>query len=440
MLQLVQKYRGTIKLREKIQPLVSIGIRGLSLVAGFAITLALGHKMGATAIGQYSVITQSALFLSVLAVGGLDLAIVRLCSAALSHGVALQRALILEITLYSSALVALVIMIAIFAQNHGVAVLFQGEAPQGALAALIAIMLSRVLTRIAGALLRSQKAYSWGQAVEVLLIPAVVLVQIQFSDFTNASQVLIATAISGVIIGLLALAACWFLAKPGRHPDSPPIKAIFRVAVPLWGVAIFLNIADWYALATASALFGIEEAGRYRVALQIGNALSIVSMAMFSLFSPQISAAYARKDLHAIGRIARTATRLSIIIVLPIALVLSYFAQPILIHVREDFAPAEIVLQIAIFGQAAYAMFGPSGLVMAMTGHERIQLAQTVIGTLAILVAAPVAGYYFGLAGISLSVTLVLVSRNAFSMYSVWKLLGINVMTGKVRPRPVQED
>ena len=53
---------------------------------GFAITWFIGNRMGPVANGHYALITQTAMFLSVAAAGGIDLAMVRDFSAATAHG------------------------------------------------------------------------------------------------------------------------------------------------------------------------------------------------------------------------------------------------------------------------------------------------------------------------------------------------------------------
>ncbi len=58
-----------------IDSLGSIGIRGLSILAGFGITFYIGREMGPVANGQYALVTQTAMFLSIVAVGGVAIAI-----------------------------------------------------------------------------------------------------------------------------------------------------------------------------------------------------------------------------------------------------------------------------------------------------------------------------------------------------------------------------
>ena len=214
------------------------------------------------------------------------------------------------------------------------------------------------------------------------------------------------------------------------------MRDLMSSALPLWGVAIALNVADWYGLAVAAHLLGIADAGLFRVASQVGGALTIVGLGLFSVYSPQIGAAHAKDDRREIAMLTRTATRLSVVFVLPAAAVLVVAAEPILALFGPAFVPAANALRVFTIGQAVYAMTGPAGITLAMTGHERVNFAITVTGTLALFVMAPVGAYFGGLTGLSAGLVIALVGRNIASLIAVDRLLGINVATGAIRMRP----
>ena len=122
--------------------------------------------------------------------------------------------------------------------------------------------------------------------------------------------------------------------------------------------------------------------------------------------------------------------------VLPAAAVLVIAAEPILALFGPAFVPAANALRVFTIGQAVYAMTGPAGITLAMTGHERVNFAITVTGTMALFIMAPVGAYFGGLTGLSAGLVIALVGRNIASLVAVDRLLGINVATGAIRLRP----
>lgn len=425
-------------LKRHFQSFMSLAIRGASVAAGFLVTVMIGRMFGPEANGHYAVITQTAMFLSVVAVGGIDLAVTRKFSAAVAQGVLIERRSLMKVIAYS-LMFAGILVVALYAGGTPVIkLMFKGEVPQDAIPVLILIMISRTLTRMLGAVLRSQKAYIWGQCIEVLLIPTIVLMYIAFGLAPGVEQVLWMTALTGLLVGISAFFTSlpFSTNKPGAL--HVPMREILRVAVPLWGVAIFLNIADWYGLATASATLGVYEAGLYRVAAQVASILTIVTMGLFSVFSPQFAEAHAAGNMKRVAHLAGQATRLSAFFCLPAAVLIFIFAGPVLDVFGPEFDQATTVLRIVVVGQAIYTMTGPSGLLLAMTGHERTNLVQTIGSSAVLLISAPLAAKYGGLIGIASCLSLVVIGRNIASIWSVCRLTGINVFTGRIKERAAE--
>lgn len=420
-------------LKRHFQSFMSLAIRGGSVASGFLVTVLIGRLFGPEANGHYALITQTAMFMSVVAVGGIDLAVTRKFSAAVAQNVKIERRSLMKVIAWSLMFTGILVVLLKAGGTPMMKMMFKGEVPQDAIIVLIVIMISRTLTRMLGAVLRSQKAYIWGQCIEVLIIPTIVLLYIALGMAPGVEQVLWMTALTGMLVGIVAFFTCLPLSSNDKNTLHVPMRDILKVAMPLWGVAIFLNIADWYGLATASAVLGVYEAGLYRVAAQVAGVLSIITMGLFSVFSPQFAEAHAAGDMPKLARLASSATRLSAFFCLPVAVLIFVFAGPVLSLFGPEFHPAETVLRVAVVGQAIYTMTGPSGLILAMTGHERTNLIQTIGSSALLLISAPFAARYGGLLGIATCLAAVVIARNLVSIWSVRRLTGINVFTGSIK-------
>lgn len=421
-------------LKAHFQSLASLGVRGLSVLAGFLVTLFIGRFFGPEASGHYALITQTGMFLSIVAVGGVDLAVTRTFSATIARGTGLERKTLFKVIFYSLFFAAVLLLLLAMIGTSALRLLTQGTITQGALTTIAIIMISRALTRITSAILRSQRAYIWGQSIEVLIIPVIVVLLMLAGIIKTVEAAIWYTAIVGIITGIVGVFSCMRYTEPRGAGLHIPMRDILKIAGPLWGVAIFLNLSDWYGLATTSAILSVHDAGLYRVAAQVASALSIISLGLFSVFSPQFGAAAASDDMARVARLAATATRLSAIFALPIAIIIFIFAEPILQMFGPEFASARTILRIAAAGQAIFAMTGLSGLVLAMTGHERTNLILAISSAATLLITAPLAAYWGGLTGITLCMACVMVGRNIASLYYARRLTGIMVLTGHYRP------
>lgn len=409
---------------------MSLAIRALSVLVGFAITWYIGHYLGPVANGQYALITQTGMFLSVVAVGGIDMAVVREFSATIAQKVALGRRTFARTTMHALAIAGL-IAAAIAIGGQSLLKLLLGEnLPASAVILLCLVFFARTMTRIMSATLRSQKSYFLSQIVEVLMIPSIVVAGILAGLLPTIEAILWATAIAGIVAAIVGIAGS--LRHTSNAPDALQVdsKALLKIALPLWGVAIALNFAEWYGLATVATMLGTYEAGLYRVAIQIGTVFSIVSMGLFAVFSAKISAAAAGNDRREIARLGRTATLLSTALVVPLALAIFGFATPLLKLIGEEFASAAAILQIVVVGQLVYTMTGPAGLVLALTGHQRVNLRITIMSMIFLVFAAPAAALFAGAVGVACVASGVVIGRNLASLYFVKSLEGINVVTG----------
>ena len=111
-----------------------------------------------------------------------------------------------------------------------------------------------------------------------------------------------------------------------------------------------------------------------------------------------------------------------------------YFRLPDFGHFWARVHRGYFVLQVLLFGQMLYVCTGPSGLVLAMTGNEKTNLALTVLSLMTLLITLPVAAEYMGLLGLVIALSVVLVARNIASLIAVRQFIGINILTGKYHP------
>ena len=419
-------------LRHHLPALGSVAVRGLGVLAGFGTTFLIGRSWGPEANGVYALVTQTAIFLAIVAVGGLDLGVVRFFAAPLARGnriapASLWRTLALTAGLAGVVIAALLIVRAAF----GAAIL--GPLPAAVLPALIVLLAARALIRALGAVLRAHGRYILGQAIDGLFIPAIIVVPLLaglLPDVEAALGVTAAAALLSVAIGLAASLRA--IRRPGRHApvEHIPFKAMLAASVPLWALILAQYIADWYGLATVAAQLGTHEAGLYRVAMQFASAFTIVSMSLYNVYSPQVSAAHAIGDWDEVARLARSATRLGSLLVLPPALLLALAAPWVLSLIGPEFVAAGTAMRCAIAGQMLFVALGPPGLVLAMVGHERVLFAISLACMLAMLVLAPLAALHWGIVGVVLAISTVTVGRNLAEWLALRRLTGVNALTG----------
>ena len=410
--------------------LASIGVRGLSVLAGFAIAFLIGGWLGPEALGTYALVTQTAMFLSIVAVGGLDLSIVRFFPKVPGEPAFARKSVLRMFGACLAICLVLVAGVMVFGGTY-FSLFEEVEADLFLLSLLAGIFVSRAFTRATSAFLRSQRHYVFSQIVEVLLIPLPVLALIVFGVTETVRDILLATALVGALAIAIGLASSFAQTTGRPEGKTVSLSPLYIAAMPLWGVAILKNFGDWYGLSVVSSQLSVAEAGIYRVAWQIATSIAFITIGIFGVFSPQIGTAIAQGQTKIVAQLGRTATRLSIALTVPAIIFLAGASGPILNFVGPEFIEAQTPLLIMLFGQAILVVVGPAGIVLALMGRQKVNLLINLLGLLTLLVSVPLGAAYYGLQGAAAAVALITAGQNVAAYVCVRQLLGIDIWKGQ---------
>jgi O-antigen/teichoic acid export membrane protein len=425
---------GLKTLRTKRDVLGALAIRAGSVVAGFAVTFMIGNQFGAAGSGQFALISQTAIFFAVVGLVGLDVSAVRHFAKSVAHKTRFEVAALLRVSGLALGLMGLIALGLWLGGDLIWSWLFGEAVPRDLLLVLCVLLIGRGGTTLFGALLRSQHRFVLGQMIASLTIPLATAAALLSGFADSVESALWATAIAGlasILIGALVMRR-----HVARGPEALaiPMRPVLASALPLWGVGVAMHVGDWYGLAVAAQMLGAADAGLYRVAVQIAAVLQVVSVALFSVYSAKISTAFHDQNTRQVALLARSAVRMSTAASLPLVLVLIVGSEFVLNQIGPEFAPALPIVFILIAGQVAQTVTGPCGLVLAMSGNEKINLAITLTSTAALLMCVPAAAWFAGLPGIAMCIAVLMLLRNLTAYMVVRRKLGINIWAGTVRP------
>lgn len=398
--------------------------RGVALALGFLITYLVARWFGPAGNGLYALLTQTGMFLSALVAGGLDLATTREFSRrqdaeGFSDYSSFWR--LIGYTLLASATVSAgyaLVMLLVTHESEPI------STSSKALLIISLIVVTRSLTRLIGAFLRAHGRYSFGQAVEVLFIPASVLLFSTLYAYGSVEAMLGWTVLFGAVTALLALVASQrFLSKAGSAPVVP-LRDLLMVAWPLWGVGVSLSLADWYSVLIVSTMLDLSSAGIFRVAVQIGTAVAFGTAGMMTVLSAQMSRA---TDDAEVGKLIGKSIWLNVLFsVIPIV-VLAIFSSPILLQFGPEYVSGSNAIRILLVGQLLYSFTSPAGQALAVLGFGRANLVATSISIVCFLGMTPVLISLFGLNGAALSTMIFLVMRNLIAIGMLRRLSGLDI-------------
>lgn len=422
-----------LKTAQHATAILALAVRAAAVLSGFVATFLIGSRFGAAASGQFALVSQTAAFLAVIGLLGLDVSVVRHFAKAAAGSGRIAAGVFWQVSGLGLGFMIAIALVLWLGGNMIWALLFGDVVPRDMLLVLCILLIARGGTSLLGGMLRSQHRFTLGQIIASLTIPlttAAVLVGGLANSVESALWATAAGGLGSIVIGAIAMAR-----HVGRGAEAMaiPLRAVLASSLPLWGVGIALNIGDWYGLAVAAQMLGAAEAGIYRVAVQIAATLQIIAIALFSVYSAKISTAFHAGEISQVALLARSAVRVSTAASLPLVIALVLGSEFLLGQIGAEFLPALPLVFILIAGQLAQTLTGPCGLVLAMSGNEKTNLAITVASTVLLLLCVPIAAYFAGLPGIAVCISVLMLLRNIFAYVVVRRKLGISIWAGTVR-------
>ncbi|MFB0612092.1 lipopolysaccharide biosynthesis protein [Aurantiacibacter poecillastricola] len=421
------------KLKDDSAVIVALVVRGLAVLAGFGVTYLIGNNLGPEAMGQYALVTQTAVFFALVGLMGLDVSAVRHFSKSVALGTPIAFLSLAKLVGLSLAFMLAITAVLWLGGDFVWARLFGDAVPQDFLLLLCVLLIGRAGISLFGAILRSQHAFTLGQIIPSLSVPAAAFLALGTGLVFTVEGALWAAAAGSLVALLIGGFVVFHRSGFGENAVHIDMRPVLASSLPLWGVGIAQNLADWYGLAVSAQMLGAADAGLYRASIQIAAVLQIAAMAIFSVYSAKISSAFHAGDRQEAGKLAARAMRFSAWISIAAGIFLMVTGKFILRQIGPEFEEAYIVLYVLIIGQVIFACTGPCGIVLAMSGNEKTNFLISVSTTILLLIVAPIAARYGGLLGVATAIALLLPLRNFIAFIMVYRLEGINVWSGSVK-------
>lgn len=134
-------------------------------------------------------------------------------------------------------------------------------------------------------------------------------------------------------------------------------------------IIVFLGWTDTFVL-------GIYETdksiGVYNVALKIATITSFSLQAINSILAPKVALYFKQSNKKELKKIIGFATNINFIITLTIVLLIFIFHKNLLELFGQEFSSGATVLLILCIGQLINSLSGSVGLILQMTGHQKV--------------------------------------------------------------------
>lgn len=405
-------------------------LQGASNVMSFVLVVLLARFLGSSGYGIYALAFAWASFLVTPAILGLNAFLVRGIAV---YEVQEQWSLMKGLLLRTNQLVLLT-SITIAACGAIAALTWASPSLRAPFCVAMLLVPLTALT-----LLRQGAMQAFGRVVSgqlpeyvirpVLIIVGVVALEVIGHELLTPTTALMANVI-GVGVAFVVGALLLRRALPDALSSARPeflTRQWLRASLPMMVIAGVWTANNYATTLLVGALDGPSAAGVYSVVQKGAEVIILVLAAANMPLAPAIARLYARKDRLGLEHTTEHMARATLLASAPVAIALMAFPHVYLGLFGSSFQTGAAALIVLALGQLINAAAGPSGIVLIMTGQERIAVLGVAAGMLVNVVIAILLIPPLGVTGGAIAFACSLVLWNSALVLLARRRVGVNV-------------
>ncbi len=236
---------------------------------------------------------------------------------------------------------------------------------------------------------------------------------------TGLIWVMAAMGVISAILSFYFLNKGYFKHKKNLRPEVDK-KELLDFALPVY-FNQFLNSAIKFAPIFIMGYFLTnKDIGVFNVGFRIAMLVSVSLGAFRLIFSPTISALFAKNNIQLINQLYKTITKWIFTIALVTFCIIILFAEPVLSIFGNEFTTGINVLLILVFGELINAAVGLVGNILIMSGRPKVALFNAGINFLMIIVLCYFLIPEYGIIGAAFSYAITIAFINIIRLVELY--------------------
>lgn len=414
-------------------------VKVVGMMISMIVSITLGRILGAEGLGSISLIQKVTSLLLVFILFGMQNVLIKeIAIANNKKNWKRIRNCMTNSYVFNGAISLIIVVLFVFLSDWLSKSLFKEESLKYPLIIGLLALVPMTFTRIfSSGMIGFKKIWQSSLINDTLtiFIVALFLLIAHFANFNiNILNVVICYSISRLLISF-SVGVYW----NNIYKSSGKIKNIMPEllvsALPLLGVSfsgvLFAN-ADGIILGW---LTNTKEVGLYSVAARLAMLTSFFLFISNSAIAPKIAALYSDGKIKELEKMLQQVTKILFLIGSFALFIYVFFGNVILSLWGEEFKEGYLLLIIISIGQFVNISTGAVGMVLIMTGYEKLQSRITLSFVLVNLISHFILIEYFGSLGAAIANAITLIGLNVLQYIYVYKTLGINVINSIIKQR-----
>ncbi len=204
-----------------------------------------------------------------------------------------------------------------------------------------------------------------------------------------------------------------------------PVPEILKSCLPLVGVSIASIVMRRSPIIILGRFAPESSVGILGIAQRVVALLSLVLTAVNSIAAPKFAAMHVSSDRELLARTVRRTTAILAVAAFPVFLVFVFGSKLILSFFGPSVASGATVLVILATGRYLNVFSGPVGILLVMTGHERLQRNTSILTAIICVIICLYLIPDYGSTGAAAAIAVALTTQNLIAVVLVRRNLGI---------------
>lgn len=195
-------------------------------------------------------------------------------------------------------------------------------------------------------------------------------------------------------LAVFLMSAFWFRRQLSSLPKAEsPLTPHWRELRSFSMPVMFMNLLGYFVLQSDIIVMGVfrsfEEVGIYAVASRLAQGVSLPTDALGVSLAPSFSVLVGQGDGEGLKRLFHASTRWLFLLGCGVGMGLIFAGQLVLHLFGKDFGEGFVVLCVLAAGQMFSASLGANGTLITMTGHPKVNLANSLcmgLGNLGLMI------------------------------------------------------
>ena len=406
-------------------------LKGIGVILGYSLTYVISNSFGPVGYGIYSIAFTTMIVYSYVSSFGLTTSILRYIGQFSGPEGAYERRRLytqaLKIICFSSVILSLLLYV--FSKQIAEHV-FKDESYALTLKIVSVIAPFFTLNLINVEYLRGLNKIAISEIFRTVLVPLLCMIGIYLYANLDEQTPVYALGWTVIILGLSSFAIIITkIIKIKKSTSSTlSLDELLKTSAPMMLIALSSYFIGNISVYIIQIIETTSQVGIYALALKISLFISFILIGVNTVIAPKLSELYWKKKTEKLSQMIHSKTKFIFWLSVPVFIIIVLFSETIINFVNEEFISGAQVLIVLAIGQLINATCGPVGLLLNMTGHQKILMKVVLLVLILTLILNIVFVYQFGILGAAYATAISIAIKNAILVIVAKRKLNINTL------------